>query len=87
MGLETFKTAIKNYPIRDLSTKQNLEYEALQFIEHIAKSKQLISKKSNKRKRPNTTITKFEALMNQLLGLIKTQRKKMHQERHMGKKY
>ncbi len=46
---ETFKTVINNYPIGDLYFKQNLEYEALNFIEHIAKSKQLITKKSNEK--------------------------------------
>ena len=64
---EKFKTAINNYTLGDLTTKQSLEAEALKFIEHIANSKQLISTKPNKRKRPYLPITKPEALMNQLL--------------------
>ncbi len=39
-----------NLPVRDLTTKQNLEKEALKFIEHIAKSKQQITKKKQKKK-------------------------------------
>jgi hypothetical protein len=47
---ETFKSAINNFLIGDLSTKQNLEKEALRSIEHIAKTKQLITKKQTNEK-------------------------------------
>jgi hypothetical protein len=89
---DNFKSAINNYPLGDLTTKQNLEDEALKFFELIAKSKQQITKKSNKRKRPNAIVTKSETRMKQLLGikpstetLHNAGRRKTHQKRHLGK--
>ena len=84
---DKFKSAINDYPIGDLTTKQNLEKEALKFIEHIANSKKQITKQSNKRKRPNTIETKAETRMNQLLNLKQTLAKRLHksQKKHIKK--
>ena len=61
-----FKTALINYQLGDISTKQNLEKEAMIFVKNIAKAKKLISKQSSKRKR-STKQTKCEKKMKLLL--------------------
>ena len=63
---EKFKSALINYQLGDISTKQNLEKEALIFIENIAKAKKLISKQTRKRKRSNKQ-TKCDTKMKLLL--------------------